>query len=109
MIQEAVITGGFLLLALALVQSQSQEIGCFVEGECVNGTAVGISVVEDVWSCVQFCRDREACNHFTFDPAANNVCLALEDCPLLSTDNCPDCVSGDESCPTALCLLEGKS
>ena len=95
-----------LLMSLG-THAQTTDIGCFVSGECAEGLVSGLSVQDSVGACVDFCAETPGCQYFSYSPG-DNVCLALDQCPQVSAENCPDCVSGDSSCPNQLCELEGR-
>ena len=99
-----------LLLSLFAAPALGQDtIGCYVQGECIEGVSLGIMSADTVQDCVSFCKDVVAgCKYFTYSTSIG-VCVAYEDCPHLSPDQCSDCVSGDASCPAELCGIEGKT
>ena len=100
----------FKLLVLALCatcRAQSDNIGCFVSGGCVNGLVSGLTIVPTIGECVDFCTSTSGCQYFSYEPT-DDVCLALEECPEVSTDNCLDCISGDSTCPDTICALPGE-
>ena len=74
------------------VTGQNVSIGCFVAGECVEGLVSGVSVVDTVGECVDFCTESDGCQYFTY-AMEDNICLALDECPDLSTSNCGSCIS----------------
>ena len=96
------------LFAAPVLGQNNSSIGCYVEGECIEGVSVGIMSADTVQDCVSFCKDVAACEYFTYSTSVG-VCVAYGDCPRLSVDQCSDCVSGDASCPAELCGIEGKS
>ena len=101
-----------LLAFLAVVfgttsKAQDSSIGCFVAGECAGGLATGLANLDTIGECVDFCNTISSCHYFSYGPN-DNVCLALEECPLVSTDNCPACISGDSSCSSKICGVPGE-
>ena len=102
---------GFLkLLVLALCATcwaQSDNIGCFVPGGCVDGVVSGLTIVPTIGECVDFCTGTSGCRYFSYEPT-DDVCLVLDECPEVSTDNCLECISGDSSCPNNICALPGE-
>ena len=85
------------LVPLLAISSHSQEIGCFVDGECSGGVIVGNSQAANSNDCLLDCKDNPDCHYFTFlgDIPA---CLLYDTCPELSTSDCEECVSGDVAC-----------
>ena len=95
-----------LVAATTPALAQNATIGCFTDGECLDGTTVGISVVPSVNDCLAFCDTLEICSFFTYD-ISGELCIALQDCPEVSNANCQQCYSGDASCPDLLCEEPG--
>lgn len=93
-------------LIVGTTSAQNFTIGCFVSGECANSLVAGVSVVDSINECVDFCGSVEACRFYTYD-AVDRICLALEECSLLTEETCANCVSGDSSCPNEICNFEG--
>ena len=88
------------------IYGQSETIGCFVPGECAEGLVSGLSIQDSVGGCVDFCSETPGCRFFSYSPG-DDVCLALDQCPTVSAENCADCVSGDASCPNQICEVSG--
>ena len=86
------------LISLALVLTLPQghmfqeDLGCFVQGECIGSKAVGFSLSDSGADCLDFCGTVNSCNYFTYYGYDDN-CLAYEDCPDFNT-YCLDCSSG---------------
>ena len=81
-----------LLLFCPLALGQD-SIGCFVDGECLNGFTVGISKTNGSLECLEACAGVPSCVYFThYDD--DELCLKFETCPELSRDSCTDCTSG---------------
>ena len=58
-----------LTFALALISSansQDSSIGCYVDGECLQSNFIGVTEVDGLQECHQFCLQEEGCNFFTF-------------------------------------------
>ena len=84
----------------------ADPIGCFVQGECVDSTVSGVYFDEKINDCVDSCQSVLECLFFSYLPD-DGVCIIYEDCPKLSIDSCPACVSGDSICPNKICEVEG--
>ena len=91
------------LVDLSLAHS---GIGCFVPGECVNGTSNGVSHESSSADCLNACKESAFCNEFTFY-GAEQICVMFETCPGVSADNCGDCVSGEAECGDQQCDIDG--
>ena len=88
-------------------QKPNSTIGCFVAGECVNGTAIGLIAADSISKCVDFSGTLEGSNYFSYSPE-DNLCLVLAECPQLSLEACPNCISGDATCSSEICNYEGN-
>ena len=98
-----------ILVVLGLFALASgQDIGCYVPGNCPEGTVKGISPTASAAECIEYCESVDDCKYFTYF-IRDSVCFALEDCPAVSAEDCPDCISGDSTCSTNLCNNVGKS
>ena len=94
---------GLIFSALiCLVSSQD----CFVPGECTQSSLISIKETDNVAICLDFCKDNEDCNWFTFVPYAS-VCELLADCGELDDTNCKDCISGQRECEAPKCDIPG--
>ena len=87
-----------LLVSLPALLAQDNEIGCFVEGECVDSLFLDFSETEDAQGCLEFCQNSLNCNHFTYYSDSNG-CFSFLNCNALSESTCDDCLSGESSCP----------
>lgn len=95
----------FYVIALAVVHTSGQSeknIGCYIDGECMNSVSVGFYSSNGTSSCYDFCQTTNGCNYFTNYLSAN-LCFAFLDCVLFNGDNCDDCTSGESVCPGLLC------
>ena len=95
-----------LLVAALISPSNCANIGCFVDGECLDSIAVGVSQQETADQCLSDCKEAETCHQFTFY-RDDSVCVLFNDCSQLSDLNCDDCISGDASCDSIYCNEPG--
>ena len=86
---------------------QQDPIGCYVPGLCENGTITGVSVVEFMSDCHDFCRDATTCEYFSYSPA-DGTCVTYSDCPYVSTESCQDCYSAEATCSRDPCDIPGR-
>ena len=88
-----------ILLAAANANAQATEnIGCFVQGECASSLFIDSTDTYDAQGCLEFCRTILNCNQFTHY-SDSGACLAFFNCNEVSTSTCSDCISGDGICP----------
>ena len=90
----------------SLAQTQ-KNIGCYVDGECLNSVSVGFYSSNGTTSCYDFCKDTPGCNYFTNYPT-ESLCFAFLDCVNFSPENCADCTSGEVSCPALECDVNSE-
>ena len=97
----AMLVQGLILFGLAgLVHAQQ----CDVPGFC-QGSVVGITTVESQVECLEFCQSIPTCEWFSYKPE-DGACNAFSSCPSVNTDNCGDCVSGENECDA--CFVHGE-
>ena len=97
-----ILVGLYLFLGVSAQQ-------CDVEGECFNATLIGISIANNAKQCLKACKQAEdisGCNWYSFNPQTQ-ICEFLDNCDDIQTDTCPNCVSGQVSCPIYECNLHG--
>ena len=84
-------------------QNQDSEKQCFKNGECQSGHLLRKSTTLGKTACLNFCKRVEGCLWFTYHPT-NMMCLAFSNCNdgISSTDQCPDCLSGEASCESQI-------
>ena len=73
-----------LLTLVALVSSQ--DIGCYVEGDCSGGPLVGFSTEEDSIACHIVCLDTANCDYWSFYKEDGTCLLYSEACVIVSTE-----------------------
>ena len=58
----------FLLVSIFIsIPVRGQDsIGCYVDGECLQSNFIGVTEVDGLEECRQFCLDREGCIYFTY-------------------------------------------
>ncbi len=66
---------------------------CFSKGECQEGIEISQSLTLGENSCLNFCRNVDGCNWFTYN-TKSNICSALSSCPQVVTEECPECLCG---------------
>ena len=66
---------------------------CFTKGGCQDGIEISKSLTLGENSCVNFCRNVDGCNWFTYN-TKSNICSALSTCPQVVTEECTECLSG---------------
>ena len=90
---------------------------CLQKGECRDGSIVGTSEAVSYDECLLKCQEKDHCKHFThfevaivhtksnYHPCLLNpihqsyrLCVEYEDCPSVSSDACPHCLTGDRGC-----------
>ena len=74
-------------------------------GECHNGQLLEISYESNELACLHACRHKHHCKWFTFAPDLGS-CEQLEDCPSISSESCPNCITGRKHCP--ICWVTGQ-
>ena len=93
----------FLAFAAANTISQLEtNIGCYVDGECLNSASIGFYASNGTSSCFDFCQTTAGCNYFT-NYIGDSICFAFEDCVDFSNEGCSDCTSGESVCPSLEC------
>ena len=92
-----------LAVALSVTSNVKAQQQCYVSGQCTDGEPVGVSSEVAVGNCLATCKDTTGCTWFTYDKEGS-VCWMLESCSL-EGETCPDCISGESSCP--ICGLKG--
>ena len=70
---------------------------CMEPGQCV-GNMISRSYGSSYSNCLKQCKKRDICHWFTFDPSILDECMLFENCPELSNDICPECVTGQKEC-----------
>lgn len=95
-----------LFMVTLIGPSWGANIGCFVDGECLDSISVGVSQRETPNQCLTDCKEAETCHQFTFF-RDDSVCVLFNDCTQLSDANCEDCVSGDATCDSLVCNEPG--
>ena len=75
------------------VFANMQDPICFIQGECTNSTLLDLDFFQSENECLKFCQENEACTWFSFDFETKS-CGIFENCSNLSSDDCPECVSG---------------
>ena len=79
---------------------------CFINGECNHNPLVDANIENNADDCLSHCQDNPDCNWFSYDPIGK-VCELFEACQSLSTEFCPQCVSGESSCEPRICSIAG--
>ena len=74
-----------------------QSLTCHEAGECQFSQLVGTTTTIGYNSCIKFCRSIPECGWITYH-SSHGVCVAYDDCVTLSSEDCPDCISGQSSC-----------
>ena len=82
------------------------SIGCFVPGECLGSTYIGISIQEDATACLDACHGVLGCQYFTYYDN-EDACIYFISCSNLSEEGCSGCTSGDNECESRQCDLAG--
>ncbi len=75
----------------------TDEIGCFVHGECVESPYVEDWAVTSAQECLELCQQFDGCEYFTY-LGLEDYCLGFSACVELGQD-CQECYSGNASCP----------
>ena len=79
---------------------------CGVKGECTSSHLNGISIVANAKECLKQCQEEPDCEWYTYNPDGQ-ICEFLEDCYEINDESCPNCVSGESSCPLYQCNVQG--
>ena len=76
---------------------QQEDIGCYIEGECRNGTLVGFGATTDAIACHVMCeQEAPSCVYWSFYSLDDGLCLLYSDVCVL--DEIVDgVISGDVS------------
>lgn len=96
-----------IILTYFVDSSLCSEIGCFVDGECLDSISIGLTQQNTPNECLESCQETKTCHQFTFY-ADTSMCILFTDCVTLSDANCADCVSGDVTCEALVCNEPGK-
>jgi hypothetical protein len=91
----------FLIICLGIVRAQE----CFVTGQCTNSTLIAVTHPANSRACLADCKNQTECNWFTYN-ADTELCALLDGCQSLNQE-CQHCVSGEVTCETAHCNIEG--
>ena len=54
---------------------------------------VGITNHPSNYDCLEECQNTPNCAFYTFEPT-NDICYLLQTCPVISAEDCPNCISG---------------
>ena len=93
-----------LLLTMICHQSRGQQ--CYVPGIC-SGQLLGSLESHDRYQCLSACTDLRDCTWFSSNEK-DGFCGLFQTCNEVSTEDCPECVSGEYTCPVLRCNLEGE-
>ena len=93
-----------LISVYLIALSSGQQ--CDIKGECFNATLNGISITDNAKECLKECKDVLDCKWFTYNPDGQ-VCEFLNNCDEINDKNCPNCLSGQATCPIYQCNLSG--
>jgi len=91
------------ILALANTAHGQNQTQCNVPGECI-GNLIGAASVSTPADCLLTCKYTEGCLWYTSNPPLE-FCALYSTCGYVNDAVCPDCRSGESSCP--LCDLPG--
>ena len=94
-----------LLLAVAALDGAAADIGCFVQGNCLEyDELLAEGIVQDAQECLQLCQDTKECHDWTLYLEFNE-CLALKKCKKLNETNV-DAISGRDDCEGLECFVQ---
>ena len=85
-----------LILIFNLVVLISAE-QCFVPGRCERSEYLHSTLVNNANDCLHHCQANPECGWFTVE--ADGLCIEFSECVELSADVCPQCTSGESTCP----------
>lgn len=98
----------FIFIGLNLILTGSAQ-QCDIQGECFNATLIGISITDNAKHCLEACKeavDVSGCNWYSYNPQTQ-ICEFLENCNDIQGIDCPQCVSGEVTCPIYQCDVHG--
>ncbi len=81
---------------IVLGEDACEDLMCSVSGNCI-GTQVDKTIAETEAGCQTDCYANAACSYYTFN-AAEQFCLHYSECPSVSDEFCPECLSGQPAC-----------
>ena len=93
------------LISVCLIAFTSAQ-QCDIKGECFNATLNGISITNNAKECLKECKEDLDCKWFTYNPDGQ-VCEFLNNCDEINAESCPNCLSGEATCPLYQCNLQG--
>ena len=93
-----------ILLMIILHKVSGQQ--CNVPGIC-SGQLLGSLETNDRNECLSECSNLEDCSWFSSNEE-DGFCGLFQTCDDVSTTNCPQCISGEHSCPVLRCNLIGE-
>ena len=86
-----------ILVMILLHQVSSQQ--CYVPGTCIGERLATIyDPVLDKYQCLSACNNLMQCTWFSSNEEAE-YCDLFYTCDAISTALCPNCISGERSCP----------
>ena len=113
-----------MLIITTTIPISSANLQCNVPGECVDSLLVDLVPQNNSWvshtklkilpvtrtcpcqDCWRHCKDVRACSWFTYYKDTR-LCASLSTCLRLDSENCEDCISGEEQCPEYNCNIRG--
>merc|ERR1712117_750216 len=99
----------FVLLVLGCLALLASGQECDVGGECV-GTLLGFASTASITECLVQCKETANCTWFTHN-GPDSFCAVYETCESVDATACPECISGERSCPVTnwglVCELPG--
>ena len=93
-----------LLLTILYRQSSAQQ--CYVPGICI-GQLLGAFEAYDRYQCLSVCSNFRDCTWFSSNEE-DGFCGLYKTCDEVSTEDCPQCVSGEYTCEVLSCNLVGE-
>ena len=99
----------YFVLCVGRTFAQTNDIQCFITGECQNDQHLDIKYSHDEYDCLEICKNNPLCTWFTFYPVSETCHLSVG-CGSVDATQCPLCVSGQTECsaPEPACMMAGQ-
>ena len=71
---------------------------CNAPGSCINTPLLDATVAVSKQDCKDHCQSSPDCFWYVYDLEEGSLCLTFEDCPEISTEGCPNCLTNEQPC-----------
>merc|ERR1712062_62393 len=98
-----------ILLILLFVNFVKTDVdNCNVSGQCINAQISHLVTVSSQSKCLERCLSFDDCKWYTFHIYDDEInCELYRTCESVVNTGCDYCVTGQNTCPTDNCAIEG--